>query len=906
MRISLTSSTAARRVVALVLIQLILLTPSAFAFKQGIHENITETKLQSAGFSQKSANVVGDANWYTDIYEQTTSAAHFDDESLAAGSARLRGKIDSIIQNLANCQKDEALKEMGRALHTLQDFYAHSNWVNHWGGVNSSIYSMANPPASLSCSPPTFGPGGVTTGYFSLPGYLYPSPFITQCATTPSNKCCHKDLNKDEGGRPMHGPARASAEAATSEFAQRVEQEIRSRYPGTRGEAMVKLLKKDQRDIAFVIDDTGSMSTDLAGVKSTVSSLVDSIAAGDESPRFSLYTFKDSTSFHGATCDPSEMKAKVAPLFASGGGDCPEAANGAQLAAAQAIQKGGQIFLATDASPGDPHIAPTLLSVAQAKNLNISVILTGNCTSDASLRTAADDDAREALGIEATAVAPVIPPSDLTSFSSQRAFGALAALSGGMLFRVNRSEFPLAAEIILNRTRPENADVLYAIDNSDASGKSYAVPVDSALEDVTFVVSRLQATGTFTLNLKRPDGSVVATGDPGVSFTTISGVRAIKVNDPAHGTWTMGVGGSGKFVASVFGKSELNLTRFSFLQAPVLQRPEVDFTPLPGFPVAGETATGEARVSGERTSVAFGVRNPDASPIAPLALSEARENIFQGDVTAPQTDFLVYANGIDVNGQPFQRVFRQFFKAQTVRVTPKQLFQSVAPGASAAFEFDVTNLGGTPMTYVLYRNSASGYPVSGPTSLSLGVGETQTVTLTVSVSPFAMTGTEDPLSLVVTSTADPGVTNNAVVYTLVGSNNLPPDVSAATPSKARLFPPNGKFEEIDIEGVVDADGDEVTITIDSIQQDEAVDATGDGNTCPDAGGVGTPTAMLRAERSGTGDGRTYVIAFTANDGRGGSSSGSVTVCVPRDMGKGKGDSCVDSQLRFDSTVCPTQ
>ena len=904
MRVSLSST--ARRVVVTVLVYVLAFSPSAFAFKQGIHQNITETKLQSAGFSQKSANVVGDANWYTDIYEQTTAAAHFDDESLAAGSARLRGKIDSIIQNLANCKKDEALKEMGRGLHTLQDFYAHSNWVNHWGGVNSSIYSMANPPASLSCSPPTFAPAGVTTGYFSLFGYLYPSPFVTQCMTTPSNKCCHKDLNKDEPGRPLHGPARASAEAATTDFEQRVETEIRSRYPSSKAEAMIKLLKKDQRDIAFVIDDTGSMSTDLAGVKATVNSLVDSITAGNESPRFSLYTFKDSTTFRGQTCDPAEMKAKVAPLFASGGGDCPEAANSAQLAAAQAIQKGGQIFLATDASAGDPGVAPTLLSVVQAKNINISVILTGNCTSDSALSAPVLET--DSFGdVEADAVTPpVISPGDLTALSSQRSFGALAALSGGMLFRVSRTEFPQAADIILNRTRPENADVLYAIDTVGTGGKSYSVPVDSALEDVTFVVSRLQATGTFTLTLKRPDGSVVNATDAGVSFTTTSGVRAVKINAPADGTWTLDVAGSGKFVASVFGKSELNLTRFSFLQAPVLQRPEVEFTPLPGLPVAGETTTGDARVSGERSSVSFGLRNPDATVIEPLTLGEVRENVFQGDVVAPAADFLVYANGIDVNGQPFQRVFRQFFRGQTVRVTPKQLFQTAAPGTSVTYDFDVTNLAPETMSYRLYRNSASGWSVSGPTTLNnVAANETKTISLTVTVSPFALPGTEDPLSLVVTSTSDPNVTNNAVVSTLVGSSNHPPDVSGATPSKGRLFPPDGKFEEIDIEGVVDPDGDDVTISIDSITQDEPVDAVGDGSTCPDAGGVGTPTAMLRAERAGDGDGRTYEIVFTANDGRGGTATGTVRVCVPHDMGNGNGDSCIDSIVRYDSTVCPT-
>ena len=900
MSFSLTRPGTARAAMAIVLVYL-MLSPSAYAFKQGIHQNITETKLQSDGFSNKSAETVGDANWYTDIYEQTNTAAHFDDESLAAGSSRLRGKIDSIITNLDNCNKDEALKEMGRALHTLQDFYAHSNWVNHWGGVNAGIYSMANPPASLSCSPPTFGPGGVTTGYFSLFGYLYPSPLITQCASTPSNKCCHKEMNKDEPSRPFHGPARASAEAATAEFADRVETEILSRYPGAKGQSMVKLLKKDQRDIAFVIDDTGSMSTDLAGVKSTVNSLVDSISAGNESPRFSLYTFKDSTTYHGTTCDPIEMKAKVAPLFASGGGDCPEMANSAQLLAASRIQKGGQILVATDASARDPEIAPTLLSLVQAKNINISVILTGNCTSESASFGGPVSESDGPREVESNA--SVIPAADLTAASSQRSFSALAALSGGLMFRVSRVEFPLAADIILNRTRPENADILYAIDNSTAAGKSYSVPVDSTMEDVTFVVGRLQATGTFTLTLRRPDGSVVAAGDPGVSFTTLSGVRAVKIVDPADGAWTLDVGGTGRFSASVFGKSDLNLTRFSFLDEPSLQRPEVDSQLLAGLPVAGDATLGEARIGGTHGGVSFTVRNGDATVIGPLALPEDPEhaNRYRGSVVVPGSDFLVYANGVDANGQSFQRVFRQFFKAQTVRVVPQTLFQTAAPGTTLTYIFDVTNLGATPMTYRLFRNSGSGYAVGGPTSLSLGVGETKPVSLTVSIPTFATVGSEDPLSLVVTSTSDPSVTNNAVVTTLVGTTNFPPDVTGAVASKARLFPPNHQFEEVEIEGVDDPDGDPVTITIDAIQQDEEVGANGSGSTCPDAGGVGTAVAMLRAERSGDGDGRVYQIAFTATDGRGGSTQGSVTVCVPHDNSKDA--VCVDSVVRYDSTVC---
>ena len=43
--------------------------------------------------------------------------------------------------------------------------------------------------------------------------------------------------------------------------------------------------------------------------------------------------------------------------------------------------------------------------------------------------------------------------------------------------------------------------------------------------------------------------------------------------------------------------------------------------------------------------------------------------------------------------------------------------------------------------------------------------------------------------------------------------------------------------------------------ITGITQDEPLTGLGSGDACPDASGVGSTTAMLRAERNGTGDGR---------------------------------------------------
>lgn len=129
------------------------------------------------------------------------------------------------------------------------------------------------------------------------------------------------------------------------------------------------------------------------------------------------------------------------------------------------------------------------------------------------------------------------------------------------------------------------------------------------------------------------------------------------------------------------------------------------------------------------------------------------------------------------------------------------------------------------------------------------------------------------------------------------SPNEAPDCSEAIASQETIWPPNHKFVAISVDGVTDPDGDSVSITIDGIFQDELVDAKGSGETSPD-GIIDGDTAEVRAERSGLGDGRVYEISFTADDGNGGSCTGSVIVGVPHD----KKDTPVDSGDRFASTV----
>lgn len=101
-------------------------------------------------------------------------------------------------------------------------------------------------------------------------------------------------------------------------------------------------------------------------------------------------------------------------------------------------------------------------------------------------------------------------------------------------------------------------------------------------------------------------------------------------------------------------------------------------------------------------------------------------------------------------------------------------------------------------------------------------------------------------------------------------------------------------------GVVDPDGDPLTITVTSIKQDEPPKVS-ESDLCPDAQGLGRSTPLLRAQRLGVGDGRVYHVAFTASDGKGGTCNGTVTVCVPNEHFVGP---CIDEGPLFDSTRCP--
>jgi hypothetical protein len=141
-----------------------------------------------------------------------------------------------------------------------------------------------------------------------------------------------------------------------------------------------------------------------------------------------------------------------------------------------------------------------------------------------------------------------------------------------------------------------------------------------------------------------------------------------------------------------------------------------------------------------------------------------------------------------------------------------------------------------------------------------------------------------------------GTSSDTATVTVVNINE-PPTVGSAKPSIGTLWPPDHAMVKVSLLGVSDPNHN-ATIRITGVTQDEPTNGQGDGDTPIDGviSSDGT-SVLLRAERSGKGDGRVYQIRFTASDFEG-SATGVVDVVVPK--GK-KSDRVTKGSTSFNST-----
>jgi hypothetical protein len=199
-------------------------------------------------------------------------------------------------------------------------------------------------------------------------------------------------------------------------------------------------------ELAFVIDTTGSMGPEIGAVRDGLQTFITAVeanatATGKPFPNTAVVTFKDGVSIDIVSRKPAELRTVVGGLSASGGNDCPEAANAALMAAGRLLARGGRAVLATDAdSRPDGPSRESVENLYRGKGVRLSTILSGVCTGGSEVSGAKSatgarsaDAQNQGQGQGQSSNGEVLTPVDaLGSESSITTFTELSSFTGGV------------------------------------------------------------------------------------------------------------------------------------------------------------------------------------------------------------------------------------------------------------------------------------------------------------------------------------------------------------------------------------------------------------------------------------------------------------------------------------------
>lgn len=880
----------------------LLVSQTAAGFSIPVHLQITQDQLEplsaevngrTVDFSDRALEQIGDANEAVDSIVTLSAALfsperHFTNEEFDDSTQRLLDLREEILELVRNERRNghKARKKLGQALHTIQDFYSHSNWPELGNaGINDAFgeRTLDDPPlARHTCpdDPNTLGPnggGGITSSYFV--GFsVFPSEIGCDTDELPEGKCFHGNYSEDCIGinkdltaaaaeakgvpfNPFHPAAVNSAELGTQVYVQGILDELAGE-----DKALASLF--DLRgSLGFVIDDTGSMGPEIAGVRNTVSRVVDVLNSRPElePDDYVLVRFGDpNVGSAFVTEDSGALLNAVSNISPSGGGDCPELAQAGLLEAVDASFVRSTLHFFSDASSKDDSLANQVIARAQDKDISIIYMLTGSCS-------------------------PIDP-----------AYRRTAEETGGQVFLVNSGEIEQLFDLILPELEGDlNLIARHKGELGAGGADTVTVPVDST---VTGLVVSVSVDTKDSVNLIRPSGDPVADSDADVTIANLISGQFINVDVPQAGEWQLDIAGSGSYTAAIKGNSPIALSRFDFVEAN--EDIHGGFFPIPGQPVEGADGMGEAVLLGPFESADFELVDEFGDPLADIGLSQdfpdANPFHFLGGFDVPTVPFRVSVSGMDAEGFPYQRQYSTVYRAQPVLVTADGApVLDVSPGTQATADFTVTNLGNPGQFKVSASDELDFVASVQPSLSSLDMGESAQVSVQLDVPESATDGESSRITLTATRTDDASVFNSAVTVATV-QGNQPPDCSAAGEAGIVLWPPDHTFAAIDVQAaaqVSDPDGDDVETRVQAITQDEPVQGPGSGATAPDGRGLGSAIAEIRAERSGGGNGRVYAVDFEATDTQGASCSGSLRVEVPHDQ---DGEAIDDGQL-YDST-----
>ncbi|KAM9476982.1 von Willebrand factor A domain-containing protein 7-like [Clarias gariepinus] len=730
-------------------------------------ESVAEacSSSNSAKDFQSSINEISSHNAWVDFWHQLSAHYHFDSESFQPGRDLITKGVHAVKRSVKQQSYQAARKELGKILHTLQDFYSHSNWIelgktepySNLIKTDTPINNIADSETCRNCNSDictgnileeVIARQKLTSGYFGL--------------FKPKGKCSHGGtfdlttwgqggINKDESTSShgyLHEAAASVATAATKELLQ----DIRA----TVGDSeFLRLMGLSQTSVlCFVIDTTGSMSNDIAEVRRITSSIIDSKTGTVAQPsEYILVPFNDPD--YGPfirTADTSVFKQQINALTAYGGGDAPEMClSGLQLALTGAPPQ-TEIFVFTDAEAKDTWLKNTVQALIEKTKSKVTFMLTNALGFGRRRRSARAIDGQQQVSTR------MLNPSN-------QLYQNLAQGSGGQAIEVTKGTLAQATDIIAATSISTLVTLFQAIRNP-AKAENFSVFVDSSVQNLTIYITGNSPKFLITSPSGISQGSAELNGALGLinnvgNFYTAQPNISVKT-----GLWLFSIDSTQPYTIRVVGESKIDFI-FEFVE--LSQGAHPSYAVLNSRPAANNTLILLVSMIG----------GDSATPTAVYLVEASSSNSFNGTLEevnsgqylvtfnkTPGGDFTVRVDGEIGTSKSldntFQRQTPTQFQTSTVTVITQPV-ETVEPGKQFTLPFTVATTGSGGSFNIIVSNDRS-FNTLFNASLTLESGGSANGTVALTVPASTSSGTD--VTVTIQAEAPDGSDSNYAVLRL--------------------------------------------------------------------------------------------------------------------------------------------
>ncbi|XP_042355378.1 von Willebrand factor A domain-containing protein 7-like [Plectropomus leopardus] len=714
---------------------------------------------------RKTIRLIQKMNKRVDLLRFAQSSYHMDNELILEGRRLITDGLSVVKASNKEQNFKPARERLGQILHTLQDFYSHSNWVEIGHKLPNSNLIRADTIINIAAKDRAtcrncvgnncrnnilediLSENVLTTGYFAL-----------VFSSKPQGKCSHGDdydrtrdtepiggINKDtvnssHGHR--HKEAAQLAIAATSELLE----DIRA-AAGDRPFLQLMGISTGKA-LCFVIDTTGSMSDDIATVRTVTSSIIDSkVGTEDEPSVYILVPFND-PDFGPLTktTDPEVFRNAVNSLTASGGGDFPEKSlSGLQLALTGAPSN-SEIFVFTDASAKDSHLRDTVIALIEQTKSVVNFMITAVL----GFRRRRQSDGGQQNHIRMTS-------------SDAQLYENISQISGGLAIEVTKDQL-LAATSIITQSSSSSLVTLLQASRSPAKAENFTFTVDESVRNLTVYITGRSVSFT----LISPSGVSQRTSMTGSLITTSESVGNFQTLQlkTETGQWEIKMASANPYILKVVAESPIDFL-FEFLEES--QGPFGGFDVVDNRPRAGVNGSLMVTVTGSESATVTEVilvESSESAEVKGKVEAQGKQDFLAQFDRIPATEFVVLVKGQTSNSssksssQTFQRQSLTSFRASAVTVNFPDSNTVLEPGTTQAVPFTVMT-SGAGGTFTIQATNDQGFTLIFPSSLTLETGGSANGTVNITAPPSTPSGTV--VTLTVLAEASRGADTNYVV-----------------------------------------------------------------------------------------------------------------------------------------------